>query len=81
MKQKTRLCAHEVMQKWRVTYWKTCAPVLNWISVRTILAISSIHELPIIPTDFLLAFPQDDLDVDFFVDIVLRMGVDGNRGE
>ena len=69
------------MQHWGVNYWKTYPPVVNWISVRSLLAISSIHELPNILTDFLLDFPLYDLDVDVFMDLPLGMGVDRNRGE
>ena len=43
------------------------------------LAISSIYELPIISIDFVIAFPQDDLDVDVFMGIPLGMGVYGTR--
>ena len=67
------------MQHWGVNYCETYATVINWINVRSILALSSIHELPIISIDFLLAFPQDDLDMGVFVEIFLVMVVDGNR--
>ena len=43
MKHKARLCAYSVMQQWVVSYWKTYVPIVNWILVRTLLAISSIH--------------------------------------
>ena len=45
-----------------------------------LLYIVSIHELPSISINFVLAFTQDDLDLDLFVDIPLGMGFDGNRG-
>ena len=54
--------------------------MVNCISVRSLLAISRIHGLPSISTDFLLAFPQSDLDMGFFMEILLEMVVDGNRG-
>ena len=46
-KQKYRLCAHEVIKQRGVNYWETYAQVFNWISVRLLLDILSIHELPI----------------------------------
>ena len=66
------------MQQCLVNYLETCAPVLNWISVRSLLSIASINELPIISMDFLPAFLQADLDVDVFVDIPLGIVVDVN---
>ena len=54
--------------------------MVNWISARLILVIESIHEFPSISIDFVLTFPQDDLDVDVFTNLNLVMEVDGNRG-
>ena len=59
---------------------ETYAPEVNWIGVRSILNISSIHELPSTYIDFVLDSTQGDLDVDVFMDHPLRMAVDGNRG-
>ena len=69
------------MCKWGVNYWETYAPVVNCISVRSILAIVSKHEFPTRSIDFVIAFSQVDLDVDVFIDPPLRMIVDRKRGE
>ena len=79
MKHRARLCANVGMQQVGVNYWENYAPVVNWISVRALLYIASIHEFPSIPIDFVLAFPQADLGVGVFVERPLGMGVDGNR--
>ena len=79
MKHKAGLCANVGIQQWGINYWKTYDPVVNWISVRPLLSIASIHEFPSIPIDFVLAFPQADLDLDVFIEILLRMGVDRKR--
>ena len=79
MKHKSRLCAHLGIQQWEVNYWYTYATMVNWISVRSLLAIASIHELPSRLIEFFIAFTQNDLDVDFFVDIPLIMRVYLNR--
>ena len=55
--------------------------MVNWISVRSLLSISIIHELPSIPIDVVLAFPKSYLDLDIFVELLLGVGVDENRGE
>ena len=49
--------------------------------VSSLLPTKNIHEFPSISIDFVLAFPQADLDVDTFMDLPLGMGVDVNRGK
>ena len=56
-------------------------PVVNWISLRSLYAIEIIHEFPSISIEFVLAFPQSDLDVDVFMGLLLLMLVDENRVE
>ena len=80
MKHKSRLYAHGGMQPWEVKYWKTYAPVLNCISVRSLLDIASIHRFPRRSIDFVTVFPQADFDVYFFMDINFGMVDDRNRG-
>ena len=55
--------------------------MVNWISVRSILSIENIHEFPSRSIDYVLSFPQADLDVYVFVDLPLVMLVDVNRVE
>ena len=55
--------------------------MVNWISVRPLLDIASIHEFTIRSIDFVLAFLQYDLDVDVFMELPLGMEVYENRGE
>jgi hypothetical protein len=66
-KHKARLCAHGGQQQWGVNYWETYAPVVNWISVRFLLIISQLAGLETQALDFVLAFPQADLDVPVFM--------------
>ena len=68
-KYKARLCAHGGMQSWGVDYWKTYAPVINWMSARFVLAIAKIHDLDTKVVDFVLVFPQAKLDVDKYMEI------------
>ena len=69
------------MQQWVLNYWETYSPVVNWISVRSLLAIASIHGLTSIKIDFVLSFTQYDLNADVFMELTLEMGVDANKGE
>jgi len=68
-KHKARLCAHGGQQQWGVNYWETYAPVVNWISVRFLLIVSELAGLETQALDFVLAFPQADLDVPVFMEI------------
>jgi len=79
MKHKARLCAHGGMQTWGENYWETYAPVVNWLSVRILLIISILHDLDTRAMDFVLAFPQADLDVDVFME--LPYGFEATNGE
>ena len=68
------------MDQCGVKYWETYSPLVNKITVRSILSISIIHVFPSISIDSLLSFTQAELDVDVFMDITLGMVVDRNRG-
>ena len=68
-KHKARLCAHGGMQQWGKNYWETLLPVVNMISVKLLLGIAKIHGLESKSIDFVLAFPQEDLDVDVWMDL------------
>ena len=76
-KYKARLCAHGGMQQWGVNYWETYAPVVNWISVRFLLILSEIAGLESQAIDFVLAFPQADLDVPIYMEIPMKMQIPG----
>ena len=67
------------MHQWGVKYWENHATVENWIIVRSILAIESIHEFPSISIDFVIDFSQADIDVSVIMDPPLGMGFYGNR--
>ena len=79
MKHKARICAHGGMQQWGINYWETYAPVVNWILVRTLLAIPSIHNLETRSINFVLAFPQAYLDIDIFMELPMGVKVHGAR--
>ena len=64
LKHKARLCAHGGMQQWGDSYWDTYSPIVNMLSVRLILAIAKLHYLNSKAIDFVLAFPQADLEED-----------------
>jgi len=80
-KYKARLCAHGGMQTWGENFWETYAPVVNWLSVRILFALSIIHDLDTRSIDFVLAFPQAPLDIDVFMELPYGFAVDGITDE
>ena len=50
------------MQVYGENYWDTYAPVVNWISIRMLMASSILFNLHTRSIDFTLAFPQADAD-------------------
>ena len=75
-KHKARLCAHGGMQQWGVNYWETYSPVVNWISVRMLLSIAIMNDLPTTAIDFVLAFPQATLGPDELIYMEMPAGMD-----
>ena len=80
LKHKARLCAHGGMQKWGENYWETYSPVVNMLTVRLILLICKIHKLHSKSIDFVLAFPQADLEEDIWMEIPLGVAVTSKDG-
>jgi hypothetical protein len=81
LKHKARLCAHGGMQQWGENYWETYSPVVNMLTVRLLLLICKIHKLESRSIDFVLAFPQAELEEDIWMEIPLGVEVDGQKGE
>ena len=61
IKQKDCLCAHRGMHQWGVDCWDIYSPVVNWVSVRSMLALSILRELHTKSVDFVLAYTQADV--------------------
>jgi len=68
-KHKARLCAHGGMQTWGENYWETYSPVVNMMTVKLLLVIARVHGLHSKSIDFVLAFPQADLDTDIWMEL------------
>ena len=75
VKHKARLCAHGRMQQWGTNYWETYSPVVNMV-VRLILLLVWMYKLESKAIDFVLAFPQAELDVDIWM--YLPIGFQGD---
>ena len=66
---KARICAHGVMQEKGINYWETYAPVVQWMSVRIMLTLAAIENLHTKSIDFVLAYPQANLDVYIYMEL------------
>ena len=77
LKYKARLCANGSQQTYRVNYWDTYAPVVKWLSVRIMLTLTIIHNLHSRSLDFVLAYPQAEVDVDMYMDLPPCVSVPG----
>jgi hypothetical protein len=67
------------MQTWDQNYLETYVPVVNWASICLILAIANIHGLLSKSIDFVLAFPQADLEIPEYME--LPIGFDAPNGK
>ena len=57
------------MQQWGVNYWETYAPVASWSAVCLLLVIASLNKIPTRSIDFVLAFPQAELEVPVYMEL------------
>ena len=74
---KGRFCVQGDMQVKGVDFDETFAPVVNWITVRTLLVLSQILNLATNQLDNLAAFPQSDLNKDVYVEMPCGFRQDG----
>ena len=75
------MCEHGGIQTWGENYWETYTPVVNWLSVRTLLIISMLNDLEARSIGFTLAFPQTKLDVDVYMELPAGFDNGGYAGK
>ena len=75
---KARLFAHGGMQQYVVNYWETYSPTVNWISVRFLMIVAQVLELDTQAIDFVLAFPQAELEVPVYMGLPAGMDLAGH---
>ena len=76
-KYKARLNIHGGMQKHGVNYWETYSPVVNWFSIRLCLILTLIFSWNTRQIDFVLAFPQADVECDLFMQLPRGLTFEG----
>jgi hypothetical protein len=55
------------MQKHGVNYWETYSPVVNWFSICLSLILALLYSWHTRQIDFVLTFPQADVECDLFM--------------
>lgn len=67
LKHKARLTIHGGQQEYGINYTETYSPVVNWTSVRFLLAMAKLNKWHTRQIDFVLAYPQADVEYDLFM--------------
>jgi hypothetical protein len=76
-KHKARINIHGGQQTHGVNYWETFSPVVNWFSIRLCLTFSLIFDWHTRQLDFVLAFPQADVECDLYMELPRGLKFDG----
>ncbi len=76
-KWKARLNVHGGQQVKGVNFWETYAPVVNWFSIRLLLAQAVMQNWHTRQIDFVLAYPQADIETELFMKLPRGIEVPG----
>jgi hypothetical protein len=76
-KWKTQLNIHGGQQEYGVNYWETFAPVVTWISIRLELILSILLCWHTRQIDFILAYPQAQIETPLFMEIPKGINLEG----
>ena len=78
-KWKARLNVHGGKQTKGVNYWETYAAALKWASIRFFLIQAILNNWYTRQVDFVLAYPQADVECDMYVEIPKGFSFKGSR--
>jgi hypothetical protein len=76
-KHKARLNVHGGQQELGVNYWETYAPVVTWAAIRMILVLVILYDWHTVQIDFVLAYPQADVETDIYMQIPKGFEIEG----
>ena len=80
-KWKAQLCVESSCQIKGVNYWDTYAPIVSWESVRTLLTLALTKGWITRQINFVLTYPQADVECDLFMEIPRMCHEKGNKRE
>ena len=78
-KYKARLNLHGGKQEYGVNYWETYAPVIAWTTIRLFLILTIMNGWASRQIDFVLAYPQADIETTMFMEIPRGYKFKGSR--
>ena len=76
-KWKARLTVHGGQQEYGINYFETYSPVVNWFSVRTFLSMAIMNKWHSRQIDFVLAYPQADIECDMYMSLPRGLTIPG----
>jgi Reverse transcriptase (RNA-dependent DNA polymerase) len=69
LKHKVCLSIHRGMQEKGINFWETYSPVVRWSTIQLVLTLSITEDLWAWQIDFILAYPQDDIETEIYLDL------------
>jgi Reverse transcriptase (RNA-dependent DNA polymerase)/GAG-pre-integrase domain len=78
-KWKARLNVHGGKQEYGVNYWETYAPVIAWDTIRLFLVLALLNKWATWQIDFVLAYPQADIECPIYMYIPSQFKYEGSR--
>jgi hypothetical protein len=78
-KWKARLNLHGGKQEYGVNYWETYAPVIGWTTIRLFLVLTLLNGWASRQVDFVLAYPQADIECPMYMEIPRGFKFQGSR--
>jgi len=75
VKYKARLNLHGGKQIYGMNYYETYAPVVTWFAIRLLLIIAILLSLALRQIDFIMAYPQADIEMDMYMGLPLGIEV------
>jgi hypothetical protein len=80
-KYKARLNVHGGKQEYGINFWETYAPVIAWATIRLYLILAILNRKVTRQIDFVLAFPQADIECDLYMEIPRGFQFNGSRDD
>jgi hypothetical protein len=68
-KYKAHLNVHGGKQEYGINYFETYAPVVTWFSIWLLFVLSILNKWYTRQVDFILAYPQADIEFDMYMDL------------
>jgi endonuclease I len=78
-KWRARLNIHGGQQEKGINFWEMYAPVVQWVLIRIFLIAALINGWHSRQLDFVLAYPQANIECDLYMVIPAGFNVNGNR--